>query len=95
MALQDKLKKKDVEFQKDSQVIYPPHLSTSAMLIGIKEGVLHQGTFRASRDNFLEGFVSVEGYDEPVRICMQFIIPFDYLVLLGFSTGQRRSKQSS
>ncbi|CAH0546129.1 unnamed protein product [Brassicogethes aeneus] len=68
VALGDKLKKKDSEVQKDAKSIFPPHLSTSAMLIGIKEGKLYQGTFRASRDNFLEGFVNVEGFEDNVLV---------------------------
>lgn len=65
-ALEDKLAKKSYQVQSDLKDIFPPHLTNSEILIGIKEGALHQGVFRASRHNFLEGFVNVESLNEPV-----------------------------
>ncbi|XP_030756303.1 exosome complex exonuclease RRP44 [Sitophilus oryzae] len=65
--LEDKLSRKD-HGPKEGIDIFPPHLSHGQLLKGVKEGPLHQGTFRASRDNFLEGFVNVEGYEDSVLL---------------------------
>lgn len=45
---------------------FPPHLSTNEIMEGIREKRLLQGTYQASRENYLEGMVSVEGYENPV-----------------------------
>ncbi|XP_076263705.1 exosome complex exonuclease RRP44-like protein Dis3 [Rhynchophorus ferrugineus] len=65
--LEDKLSRKD-HSNKEGVDVYPPHLSTGDLLNSIKEGILHQGTFRASKDNFLEGYVNVEGYKDPILL---------------------------
>lgn len=44
-----------------SKVIFSEHLPLSKLQQGIKSGIYLQGTFRASRDNFLEGTVWVHG----------------------------------
>lgn len=67
-TLCDKLSKKDVYINSNTKDIYPPHLSKAELLNDVKEGKLYQGTFRASRDNFLEGFVNVEKLDDQVGI---------------------------
>lgn len=66
--LEDKLSRKDYHIETEGKEIFPPHFATGDLLKGIKEGVLHQGTFRASRDNFLEGFINVEEFDEPILV---------------------------
>lgn len=65
-VLQDKLSRKDCFIESYTKDIFPPHLSNVDLLVGVKEGRYHQGTFRASRDNFLEGFVSVDAFEDPV-----------------------------
>lgn len=66
--LEDKLLRKDFHQSIVGKDIFPPHLSTAALLEGVKLGTLHQGTFRASRDNFLEGFVDVEGFKDLILV---------------------------
>ncbi|XP_056147865.1 exosome complex exonuclease RRP44 [Lampris incognitus] len=48
-----------------SKVLFPEHLPLSRIQAGIKSGTFLQGTFRASRDNYLEAtvFVQREGED--------------------------------
>lgn len=59
-GLVDKLSKSDVATGTKSQIIFPEHLSISKIHAGIKSGKLLQGTFQASRENYLEGNVSVQ-----------------------------------
>ncbi|XP_066157752.1 exosome complex exonuclease RRP44 [Euwallacea fornicatus] len=66
--LTDKLSMNDSFAKAEEKDIFPPHLSTAELLKGIKEGILHQGTFRASKDNFLEGFVNVESFKDPILV---------------------------
>lgn len=66
-SLVDKLSRKDFHTQEEGENIFPPHLTLSQILAGIKSGKLVQGTFYASRENFLEGSANVEDFDEPVR----------------------------
>lgn len=42
-------------------MLFPEHLPLSTIQAGIKKGSFLQGTFRASRDNYLEATVSVHG----------------------------------
>lgn len=68
-ALLDKLSKKDAVVEssvKDS--LYPLHLSPSEIHSGIKSKRLLQGSFQASRENFLEGQVNCEGYEKPILV---------------------------
>ena len=48
--------------------LYPEHLPPAQILSGIKSGKLLQGTFYASRENFLEGSVSVEGPEQSILL---------------------------
>lgn len=66
-GLTDKLSRKDFHGQDAAKDVFPNHLTSVELLTGIREGRLLQGTYRASRDNFLEGFVNVDSYEEPVR----------------------------
>uniref|UniRef100_A0A8D0DGH6 Exosome complex exonuclease RRP44 n=1 Tax=Sander lucioperca TaxID=283035 RepID=A0A8D0DGH6_SANLU len=47
-----------------SKVLFPEHLPLSRIQAGIKSGAFVQGTFRASRDNYLEATVFVQGDGE-------------------------------
>ncbi|KAM7385436.1 hypothetical protein PAMP_001519 [Pampus punctatissimus] len=47
-----------------SKVLFPEHLPLSKIQTGIKSGSFLQGTFRASRDNYLEATVFVQGEQE-------------------------------
>lgn len=64
--LEDKLAKKDFHTQENTKNLFPKHLTTIEIHERIKKGKLFQGTFRASRENFLEGSVNVDGREEPV-----------------------------
>uniref|UniRef100_A0A8C3ANB8 Exosome complex exonuclease RRP44 n=1 Tax=Cyclopterus lumpus TaxID=8103 RepID=A0A8C3ANB8_CYCLU len=48
----------------DDKVLFPEHLPLSRIQAGIKSGTFLQGTFRASRDNYLEATVFVQGEGE-------------------------------
>ncbi|XP_012678882.2 exosome complex exonuclease RRP44 [Clupea harengus] len=55
-----------------SKILFPEHLPLSQIQSGIKSGKYIQGTFRANRDNFLEGTVFVHGEgDESTEILLQ------------------------
>ena len=66
-TLQDKLSLKGFLSQDNKVAIFPPHLTVNEIHEGIKNGKLVQGSFAASRENYLEGFVNVEGIDKSVR----------------------------
>lgn len=65
-TLQDKLALKGFSSQDNKAAIFPPHLTLTEIHDGIKSGKLLQGSFAASRENFLEGFVNVEGMEKSV-----------------------------
>lgn len=67
-TLQDKLSVKGFASQDNKEAIFPPHLTVNDIHKGIKNGKLVQGTFAASRENYLEGFVNVEGMEKSVSI---------------------------
>lgn len=48
--------------------LFPSHLTPAQILEGIKTKKLLQGAFQASRENFLEGQVNVEGFDKPILV---------------------------
>lgn len=63
--LQDKLCKKSYVLEGESRTpLFPPHLTPAQIHEGIKAGRLLQGSFLASRENFLEGSVNVEGREK-------------------------------
>lgn len=54
-----------------SKVLFPEHLPLSRIQAGIKSGSFLQGTFRASRDNYLEATVFVQGEGEDsTEVCV-------------------------
>ncbi|KAL1021732.1 hypothetical protein UPYG_G00017290 [Umbra pygmaea] len=55
-----------------SKVLFPEHLPLSRIQAGIKSGAFQQGTFRASRDNYLEATVFVHGEgDQSTEVLIQ------------------------
>lgn len=66
--LQDKLSKKDFSTESDARSLFPPHLTPAEIHVGIKNGKFLQGSFLASRENYLEGFVNTEKFEESVII---------------------------
>lgn len=64
--LQDKLSLKEYGSEHNSLPLYPPHLTLIQIHSGIKNGKLYQGSFLASRENFLEGSVNVECFEKAV-----------------------------
>lgn len=71
-SLEDKLSKKNYESEGKKIDLFSPHLSPVQIHEGIKGGKLLQGAFQASRDNFLEGSVNVEGYEKFVSFILFF-----------------------
>jgi len=67
----DKLSKKSEVPSAKSQIIFPEHLSLSKVLAGIKSKKLYQGTFQASRENYLEGSISVKIDDVEKMVLIQ------------------------
>lgn len=58
-----------------SKVLFPEHLPLSRIQAGIKNGSLLQGTFRASRDNYLEATVFVQGEgEESTEVCVSSFV---------------------
>lgn len=63
--LLDKLSRKSYDVDGESrEPLFPCHLPPSQLHDGIKSGKFMQGTFLASRENFLEGSVNVEGMEQ-------------------------------
>ncbi|KAI8424163.1 hypothetical protein MSG28_002753 [Choristoneura fumiferana] len=65
-GLVDKLSKNVIPESCSKDALYPAHLTIGQVRTDIKHGKLYQGTFHASRDNFLEGTASVSGFEKPV-----------------------------
>uniref|UniRef100_A0A336KCD1 Protein DIS3 homolog n=1 Tax=Culicoides sonorensis TaxID=179676 RepID=A0A336KCD1_CULSO len=66
--LTDKLSQKNKEFLGNKTDLYPAHWSNGQIHEGIKSRQILQGSFGASRDNYLEGFVNVEGYEKSILV---------------------------
>ncbi|XP_011502660.1 PREDICTED: exosome complex exonuclease RRP44 [Ceratosolen solmsi marchali] len=65
----DKLSKKSYILDGDARApLFPCHLSPSQIHDGIKSATLIQGTFLASRENFLEGSVNCESIEKFILI---------------------------
>ncbi|XP_069698692.1 exosome complex exonuclease RRP44 [Periplaneta americana] len=70
-GLEDKLSQHNATFELESggrEPLFPPHLTPMQIHQGIKAGKLMQGSFLASRENFLEGQVNVEGQDKMILV---------------------------
>lgn len=65
--LQDKLSCKDYGTESNKTPLFPPHLTLVQIHDGIKNGTFLQGSYLASRENFLEGSIFVEKFEKPVR----------------------------
>ncbi|XP_077277827.1 exosome complex exonuclease RRP44-like protein Dis3 [Temnothorax americanus] len=66
--LLDKLCKRSYTLDIQGPELFPCHLAPTEMHDGIASGKLLQGTFLASRENFLEGNVNVEGREKPIFV---------------------------
>jgi len=67
--LEDKLCRRNFEVEgQNKNPLFPLHLTPFQIQDGIKSGRLVQGTFLASRENYLEGSVNVEGMEKFVSI---------------------------
>lgn len=66
--LQDKLSSKEYGSEHINNPLCPPHLTLVQIHDGIKNEKLHQGSFAASRENYLEGSVNVECFERPVGL---------------------------
>nr|CAD7439536.1 unnamed protein product [Timema bartmani] len=67
----DKLNLANIQYEADwggREPLFPPHLTPTQIHEGIKSARLMQGTFLASRDNFLEGQVNIEGQDKFILV---------------------------
>ncbi|XP_047503136.1 exosome complex exonuclease RRP44 [Pieris napi] len=67
-GLLDKLSKNVMPENSTKDALYPAHLTPSQIHAGIRNGKLHQGTFYASRDNFLEGTATVNGFEKQILL---------------------------
>ncbi|XP_012223376.1 exosome complex exonuclease RRP44 [Linepithema humile] len=66
--LLDKLCKRSYILDSKSPDLFPCHLTPAEVHNGISSGKLLQGAFLASRENFLEGNVNVEGREKPIFV---------------------------
>ncbi|XP_024947689.1 exosome complex exonuclease RRP44 isoform X2 [Cephus cinctus] len=67
--LLDKLCKQSYALEgENKEPLFPLHRTPAELHEGIKRGKLLQGTFLASRENFLEGSVNVEGFEKFVLV---------------------------
>lgn len=64
--LLDKLCKRSYTLDCQGPDLFPCHLGPADIHNGISSGKLLQGTFLASRENFLEGNVNIEGKEKAV-----------------------------
>lgn len=67
-GLEDKLSHQTFVLENNiNESLFPPHLTPQQIHDGIKAGNFLQGTYYASRENFLEGSVNVEGHEKFVN----------------------------
>lgn len=66
VGLIDKLSKNVMPESSSKDALYPAHLTPAKVHEGIRCRKLHQGTFYASRDNFMEGTATVNGFEKQV-----------------------------
>ncbi|KAJ9592683.1 hypothetical protein L9F63_015655, partial [Diploptera punctata] len=70
-GLEDRLSQHSTTYEVESggrEPLFPSHLTPIQIHEGIKTGKLLQGSFLASRENFLEGVVNVEGQEKMVLV---------------------------
>ncbi len=69
-SLVDRLAKSTFEdgTKSKERVIFPEHLPLSAIQTGLKKGKYHQGVFHSSRENYLEGSVSISSIEKFVLV---------------------------
>ncbi|CAH2071572.1 unnamed protein product, partial [Iphiclides podalirius] len=68
VGLVDKLSKNVIPESCSKDALYPAHLTPTQIHVGIRNGKLYQGTFHASRDNFLEGSCTVSALEKPILL---------------------------
>lgn len=78
--LQDKLCIKEYASENEKLPVFPPHLTVIQMHDGIKSGKYYQGSFMASRENFLEGNVNVECFEKFVSFTHEIKLSFTYRI---------------
>nr|XP_018897817.1 PREDICTED: exosome complex exonuclease RRP44 [Bemisia tabaci] len=65
----DKLSKRNFTSDiSEKDATYPSHLTPAQIHDGIKNGQLIQGSFQASRENYLEGQVNTEKFEKPILV---------------------------
>jgi exosome complex exonuclease DIS3/RRP44 len=74
VGLIDKLSKNVIPESCSKDALYPAHLTPTQIHSGIRNGKLHQGSFHASRDNFLEGTATVSAFEKPVSYILILIL---------------------
>ncbi|XP_064071350.1 exosome complex exonuclease RRP44 [Vanessa tameamea] len=67
-GLSDKLSKNVIPESCSKDALYPAHLTPTQIHAGIRNGKLHQGTFHASRDNYLEGNATISGCEKSILL---------------------------
>ncbi|XP_077301036.1 exosome complex exonuclease RRP44-like protein Dis3 [Arctopsyche grandis] len=68
-GLEDKLSHHTFVLENNiNESLFPPHLTPQQIHDGIKTGKFLQGTYYASRENFLEGSVNVEGHEKFILV---------------------------
>jgi hypothetical protein len=94
--LQDKLSLKEYGSENNTP-LYPPHLTLVQIHDGIKNGKLYQGSYVASRENFLEGSVNVEGFEKFVSEISSIFVRFliDSLRRFSFRAASRSTELST
>jgi exosome complex exonuclease DIS3/RRP44 len=91
--LVDKLCIKEYTVEGSDRPIFPPHLTIIQIHEGVKNGKLFQGTFLASRENFLEGSVSMENFEKPVRILLLAVAGINNLkILISYQDSYSRAR---
>lgn len=83
VGLVDKLSKNVIPESCSRDALYPAHLTPTQIHNGIRRNFLYQGTFRASRDNFLEGTANVDGFERPVS-CLLFVSLVSFIGIFCF-----------
>ncbi|KPJ02851.1 Exosome complex exonuclease RRP44 [Papilio xuthus] len=68
VGLIDKLSKNVIPESCSKDALYPAHLTPSQVHAGIRNGKLYQGTFYASRDNYLEGSAVISCFEKPILL---------------------------